>query len=320
MTTPPLGEFQPLPLASSSIEQADDAPATEPQRLTAPQVLAVIAAVATVALTAVAFWLSYAHLHDGAHDNGLAGDPARAWAWPATIDLFIVIGEVLILRATLRGRTDPWAIALAASGSLGSIALNVTLVGAGRDAMVYIVAGTPPVAALLAFGALMRQLHEVLAARAGARETAAVTLDDLAVEALTEDEASAAEALTETPGGRAQEPQDECVVSADGERPQKRSPECPDERPRERRERAQKKPKKSATKTLTGRRRERARALYDDLGRRPEWTEIRDALVADKLADKKVSRATCQRVRDAIERDEPALAALGTDNVRAITS
>ncbi|MBQ1167171.1 hypothetical protein KBZ21_55150, partial [Streptomyces sp. A73] len=59
-------------------------------------------------------------------------------------------------------------------------------------------------------------------------------------------------------------------------------------------------------------RRERARRLYDELGRRPEWTEIRDVLVADKLADNGVSRPTIQRVRDVIERDEPALAALGT--------
>ncbi|MBQ1166070.1 hypothetical protein KBZ21_49615, partial [Streptomyces sp. A73] len=65
-------------------------------------------------------------------------------------------------------------------------------------------------------------------------------------------------------------------------------------------------------------RRERARRLYDELGRRPEWTEIRDVLVADQLADKGVSRPTRQRVRDVIERDEPALAALGTDNVRAL--
>ncbi|MBQ1166407.1 hypothetical protein KBZ21_51315, partial [Streptomyces sp. A73] len=62
-------------------------------------------------------------------------------------------------------------------------------------------------------------------------------------------------------------------------------------------------------------RRERARRLYDELGRRPEWTDIRDVLVADKLADTGVSRPTIQRVRDVIERDEPALAALGTDNV-----
>ncbi|MBQ1166946.1 hypothetical protein KBZ21_54025, partial [Streptomyces sp. A73] len=59
--------------------------------------------------------------------------------------------------------------------------------------------------------------------------------------------------------------------------------------------------KKKSTTVL---RRERARRLYDELGRRPEWTELRDVLVADKLADKGVSRPTIQRVRDVIERDE----------------
>nr|WP_202513693.1 MULTISPECIES: DUF2637 domain-containing protein [unclassified Streptomyces] len=119
------------------------------------------AATVTVLLTAAAFWLSYEHLHDVAGLNGLDGE--RAWAWPATVDLFIVAGELLILRASLQHRVDAWAIGLAASGSLGSIALNVAGVGAGASAMEYIVAAVPPVAALLAFGALMRQVHEALA-------------------------------------------------------------------------------------------------------------------------------------------------------------
>ncbi|THA31773.1 DUF2637 domain-containing protein [Streptomyces sp. A1277] len=123
--------------------------------------LAAGAATVTVLLTAAAFWLSYEHLHDVADLNGLDGE--RAWAWPATVDLFIVAGELLILRASLQHRVDAWAIALAASGSLGSIALNVAGVGAGAEAMEYIVAAVPPVAALLAFGALMRQVHDALA-------------------------------------------------------------------------------------------------------------------------------------------------------------
>lgn len=127
--------------------------------------LAVIAAVATVALTGGAFWLSYEHLHDVAAAQGLEHSPARAWAWPGTVDLFIVIGEVLILRASLLRRIDFWAIALAVAGSLGSIALNVAGVGAGAQPMDYVVAAVPPVAALLAFGALMRQVHEAIARR-----------------------------------------------------------------------------------------------------------------------------------------------------------
>ncbi|MFE1024950.1 DUF2637 domain-containing protein [Streptomyces sp. NPDC058818] len=137
------------------------------KRLTARHWLAVGAAAFTVALTAVAFWLSYEHLHDVAAANGLGvhGSTARAWAWPATVDMFIIVGELLILRASLRGTVDPWAIALTALGSLGSIALNVAGVGTDADPLEYIVAGVPPIAALLAFGALMRQVHEVIAGR-----------------------------------------------------------------------------------------------------------------------------------------------------------
>ncbi|WP_060888672.1 DUF2637 domain-containing protein [Streptomyces scabiei] len=122
--------------------------------------LAAGAAIVTIALTGAAFWLSYEHLHDIASTNGLDG--ARAWAWPATVDLFIVAGELLVLRASLRGAVDWWAYVLAAVGSLGSIALNVFGVGNGAQPMEYVVAAVPPSAALIAFGALMRQVHDAL--------------------------------------------------------------------------------------------------------------------------------------------------------------
>ncbi|MFF5716501.1 DUF2637 domain-containing protein [Streptomyces buecherae] len=124
------------------------------------QALAGGAGAVTVLLTAGAFWLSYEHLHDTATANGLSG--ARAWAWPGTIDLFIIVGELLMLRASLMRRTDEWAIGLTASGSLGSIALNIAGVGEGSRPLEYVVAAVPPVAALLAFGALMRQVHQRL--------------------------------------------------------------------------------------------------------------------------------------------------------------
>ncbi|MFD9564383.1 hypothetical protein [Streptomyces sp. NPDC059994] len=114
-----------------------------------------------------------------------------------------------------------------------------------------------------------------------------------------------------------------------------RSPGAPTERPSgrpgeraqrpktERAHRAHPKPKKGARpgapKTLTERRTERVKELYSERGKRPEWTDIRDALVTAKLADKTISRSSCQRVRDAIEAEHPELAALGSDNVRAIT-
>jgi uncharacterized protein DUF2637 len=126
--------------------------------------LAVFAGLLTIALTGVAFWLSYEHLHDVAGAHGLPAASPRSWAWPATLDTFIVIGEVLILRSSLTGKTDWWAVFLAAAGSGGSITLNVVGVGSNADALDYVVAAVPPVAALLAFGALMRQLHGMIKA------------------------------------------------------------------------------------------------------------------------------------------------------------
>jgi hypothetical protein len=124
--------------------------------------LAIAAALATIALTAVTFWLSYEALHDLAAGHRLIG--ARAWAWPATIDAFIIVGEVLILRASLLGRLDWLAVLLVATGSIGSIVLNVVSVGARVDHTTQVVAAVPPVAALLAFTALMRQIYRALTA------------------------------------------------------------------------------------------------------------------------------------------------------------
>ncbi|WP_216590107.1 DUF2637 domain-containing protein [Streptomyces brasiliscabiei] len=132
-----------------------------------------------VALTAGGFWLSYAHLAEVAGQHGLKSSPVRQWAWPATLDAFIVAGELLMLRAGLRRVTDGWAIALTATGSVGSIALNVAGVnGTGNTGTVslldYVVAAVPPTAALLAFGVLMRQIHQLVDQPAGHPDAASV--------------------------------------------------------------------------------------------------------------------------------------------------
>lgn len=132
----------------------------------APFWLAVAAAAVTVVLTGTAFWLSYQHLSEVAAAHSLRGAKVRSWAWPATVDLFIVVGELLILRASLLGRLDWWAVGLTVAGSGGSVVLNVAGVGADAGPLDYLVAAIPPLAALLAFGALMRQLHEHLTAPA----------------------------------------------------------------------------------------------------------------------------------------------------------
>ncbi|MFE7803331.1 DUF2637 domain-containing protein [Streptomyces sp. NPDC057430] len=139
--------------------------------------LAIGAGLVIIALTGAAFWLSYAHLAEVALAHGLGGATERAWAWPATLDLFIVAGELLMLRAALVKKVDPWAIGLTAVGSLGSIVLNVAGVTGGRNPadvplLDYVVAAVPPTAALLAFGALMRQVHQALAAREDMAEVA----------------------------------------------------------------------------------------------------------------------------------------------------
>ncbi|MFB7559805.1 DUF2637 domain-containing protein [Streptomyces brevispora] len=119
-----------------------------------------------IALTVGGFWLSYAHLAEVAGQHGLGSSPVRQWAWPATLDAFIVAGELLMLRAGLRRVTDWWAVILTATGSAGSIALNVAGVrGTGKSVaplLDYVVAAVPPTAALLAFGVLMRQIHQLV--------------------------------------------------------------------------------------------------------------------------------------------------------------
>jgi hypothetical protein len=129
--------------------------------------IALVTACGVIAvLTIAAFWLSYAHLHAVAAEHGLGGVTAsvkaRAWAWPATLDLFIVAGEVLMFVDSLKGRRGVWAIGLTVAGSLGSIGLNVSGVGLHAPALDYVVAGVPPTAALLAFGALMHQVREFI--------------------------------------------------------------------------------------------------------------------------------------------------------------
>ncbi|MFD7137488.1 DUF2637 domain-containing protein [Streptomyces sp. NPDC059894] len=160
-------------LTTPSPRLRDDARTEEQpkKRADAEQLVLGAAGIVIVALTAGAFWLSYAHLADVAGQHGLGASPIRRWAWPATLDAFIVAGELLMLRAALRRTTDLWAIAVTAAGSVGSIALNVAGVsgvngtGDARSVPVldYVVAAVPPAAAMVAFGVLMRQIHQLVA-------------------------------------------------------------------------------------------------------------------------------------------------------------
>lgn len=179
MTTPPL---------TQAPQPHDDVPSEgRPKRKADAEQFALGAAgIVIVALTAGAFWLSYAHLADVAGQHGLGASPIRRWAWPATLDAFIVAGELLMLRAALRRVTDPWAIAVTAVGSVGSIALNVAGVsGTGNAHTVlfldYVVAAVPPAAAMVAFGVLMRQIHQLVAPSDDSPNTGSVQTPEQAV-------------------------------------------------------------------------------------------------------------------------------------------
>ncbi|MFF1782029.1 DUF2637 domain-containing protein [Streptomyces virginiae] len=134
---------------------------------TADRYALIAAGTVIIVLTGAGFWLSYAHLAEVAGRHGLDRSPIRQWAWPATLDMFIVAGELLMLRAGLRRVTDWWAVGLTAVGSLGSIALNVAGVNGTTAGPVplldYLVAAVPPTGAMLAFGVLMRQIQQRVA-------------------------------------------------------------------------------------------------------------------------------------------------------------
>ncbi|MCL6293208.1 DUF2637 domain-containing protein [Streptomyces sp. 43Y-GA-1] len=63
---------------------------------------------------------------------------------------------------------------------------------------------------------------------------------------------------------------------------------------------------RSESDALTERRHSRIRRLYTELGRRPQWTEIRDALTEAGLSDEPVSRPTAQRLRAQVEEATPS--------------
>ncbi len=115
---------------------------------------------ATAIATAVGFWLSYAGLHDFALRAGLHGP--EAWAWPASVDLFILAGEAGVTISALRRAEDWQAWAYLAIGFAASVTANVLHVDpAALHWIRYAVAAVPPVAAMLALAALLRQVYRL---------------------------------------------------------------------------------------------------------------------------------------------------------------
>jgi hypothetical protein len=234
-------------------------------------------------------------------------DQSVAWLLPFVIDVYVI-------QAFRRHRDIGQAIALTVAANVTYHLAAVGLFGvtAKREPTWWLIALVASVASLILW-----RIHLMVRPPKAAKEMrrerpseAAPAAIEAVERAHSERPQQQPEALTATTDERAHEPR--------SERPVTRSPERSAKPKSERGERARNKSKKSAPASVTDRRRERVRALYDELGRRPEWTEIRDALTAAKLAEKTISRPTCQRIRDAVEAAEPKLAALGSDNVRAL--
>lgn len=117
-------------------------------------------AFATVAATIVGFTLSYAGLHEFAERAGLRGP--EAWMWPSSVDLFIAVGELGITVAAVSRKRDPLAWVYLLAGFLPSVAFNVLHVAEFTVWWArYAVAAVPPVAAMLALAALMRQVYRL---------------------------------------------------------------------------------------------------------------------------------------------------------------
>lgn len=117
--------------------------------------------VSTAGVTGLAvagFAMSYGALHALARDSGV---PATlAWLWPLVVDGFIVVASLSVLHAVLelRPAAYPWALLLLFSAV--SVAGNVA--HGAPTPVGRLVAAVPPVALVLAFDLLMRQVRRIL--------------------------------------------------------------------------------------------------------------------------------------------------------------
>jgi hypothetical protein len=102
--------------------------------------------------------MSYEALHALARDSGVSA--GLAWLWPLVVDGFIVVASMSVVRAVIESRRTwhPWTLLLLFSTI--SVAGNVahgppTVIGR-------LVAAVPPVALVLAFDLLTRQVQLTL--------------------------------------------------------------------------------------------------------------------------------------------------------------
>ena len=105
-----------------------------------------------------AFLLSYDALHQLARTSHV---PAPlAWLWPLIVDGFILVASLAVLDAVHTGRRAryPWLLVLAFS----ALSVTFNVLHAPRNLVAQMVAAIPPLALVLSFELLMRQIHHRL--------------------------------------------------------------------------------------------------------------------------------------------------------------
>lgn len=121
----------------------------------------------------------------------------------------------------------------------------------------------------------------------------------------------------QAPAPKRPEPSVESAPEAFPEAPPAITPERPESAPTPKTKAPRKAPSKRPGKVTRTDAKTALRALYDALSRRPLEGELVDEL--KRIGYPHTSRQHANKLRSEIEADEPHLAALGSDNVRALT-
>jgi hypothetical protein len=114
--------------------------------------------VGVIGLAAAGFAMSYGALHGLALEEGV---PQRlAWLWPLVVDGFIVVASLAVLHAVLERRSTvyPWALMLGFS----AVSVSFNVLHAAPTPVARLVAAVPPLALVLSFELLMRQVRAAL--------------------------------------------------------------------------------------------------------------------------------------------------------------
>jgi len=111
-----------------------------------------------IGLAVAGFAMSYGALHGLALEEGV---PSRlAWLWPLVVDGFIVVASLAVLHAVLEHRSTvyPWALVLGFS----AVSVTFNVLHAAATPVARLVAAVPPLALVLSFELLMRQVRTAL--------------------------------------------------------------------------------------------------------------------------------------------------------------